>query len=70
MEVDTPSEEKVRNISEFIKVFHTNIVYLEAFTTTSTPPEEREQQEKTTMMTLERIRILNEECTKMYEEST
>jgi hypothetical protein len=36
----------------------------------STPPEEREQWEKTTMTTMESIRSLDEECTKLYEEST
>jgi hypothetical protein len=36
----------------------------------STPPEEREKWEKIAMATIERIRILDEECKKLYEEST
>jgi hypothetical protein len=43
---------------------------LEDHTTPSTPPEEREQWEKTTMTTMESIKSLDEECTKLYEEST
>jgi predicted nucleic acid-binding Zn-ribbon protein len=70
MEVDTPLEEKVTKISESIQGFRAKIVDLEAHTMPSTPPEEREQWEKTTMMTMESIRSLDEECTKLYEEST
>jgi hypothetical protein len=46
------------------------IVDLEACTMPSTPPEEREKREKTTMTTVESIKSLEEECAKLYEEST
>jgi hypothetical protein len=46
------------------------IVDLESCTTTSTPPKEREKREKKKMTTMERIRSLDEEYTKVYEEST
>jgi hypothetical protein len=70
MEVDTPLEEKVMKISESIQGFHMNIVDLEACTTPSTPLEEREKREKTSLMTVESIKSLDEECVKLYEEST
>ena len=70
MEVDTPLEYQVTNISESIQGFSAKIVDLEARTTSSTPLEEKEQWEKTSMKTVESIRSLNEECTKLYEEST
>jgi hypothetical protein len=43
---------------------------LEARTTPSTPPEEREQREKTTMTIVRAYKSLDEECVKLYEEST
>jgi len=70
MEAYAPLEEQVTNISEAIMGFHMNIVDLEAHTTLSTPPEEREQRKHTTIMTMESIKTLDEECTKPYEEST
>jgi hypothetical protein len=70
MEVDTPLEEQVSKISESIQGFCAKIVDLEAHTMPSTPPEEREQREKTTMTTMESIKSLEEECAKLYEEST
>jgi hypothetical protein len=70
MEVDTPLEEKVMKISEAIQGFCVNIVDLEVCTTPSTPPEEREKREKTIAMTVESIKSLDEECVKLYEEST
>jgi hypothetical protein len=70
MEVDASLEEKVMNISEAIQGFCAKIVDLEYRTTLSTPPEKREQREQTTIMTMESINTLDEECTKLYEEST
>jgi predicted nucleic acid-binding Zn-ribbon protein len=70
MEVDTPLEEQVSKISEAIQGFHTKIVDLEACTMPSTPLEEREKREKTTTTIVESIKSLEEECAKLYEEST
>jgi len=54
-------------ISEDIQVFHENIVDLEARTRPSTPPKGREQGEKKDMKTMERIRRMDEECTKVTD---
>ena len=69
MEVDTPLEYQVKNISEVIHGLCVKIFDLEACTTLSTPPKEREQWEKIAMTTMESIRILYEEFKKLYEES-
>jgi predicted nucleic acid-binding Zn-ribbon protein len=70
MELDTPLEEKVTKISESIKGFHTKIVDLEACTTPGTSSRERKKRDKTIATTVERIKSLDEECVKLYEEST
>jgi hypothetical protein len=69
MEVDTPLEEKVSNISESIQGFHTKMVDLEVCNMPSTPLEEREQREKKLTTTMESIKSL-EECANLYEENT
>jgi hypothetical protein len=70
MEVYSPLEYKVSNISESIHGFYAKIVDLEACTTPSTPPEEREQREKIVTKTMESIKSLVEECAKLYEKRT
>jgi hypothetical protein len=70
MEVDIPLKFQVTKKSEAIQGSIAKVVDLKARTTSSKPPQEREQREKTTMMTVERIRSLDEECTNIYEEST
>jgi uncharacterized phage infection (PIP) family protein YhgE len=70
IEENAPLEEQEKKINEAIQGFRANIVDLEAHTTPSTPLEERKQREKTTMTTVERIKSLDEECVKLYEETT
>jgi len=42
---------------------------LESCITPTTPPEEKTQREKTTITSVENIKSLDEECTKLCEES-
>jgi hypothetical protein len=70
MEVDAPLEEQVTKITEAIQGFHAKIIDLEAHQTLSTPPEERDQREKTVVTTVESIKSMDEESTKLYEGST
>jgi len=70
MEVDTPLDEKVMKINEVIQGFCMNIFDLEARTIPSMPPKEIQQREKTVVTTVESIKILEEECMKLYEERT
>jgi hypothetical protein len=70
MVVEATLEEQVSNIKEVIKGFHTRIKDLESCTTPGTPPEEKEERERTTMTTVASIKRLEEECTKLCEEST
>jgi hypothetical protein len=70
MEVDTPLEYQVKNISEVIHGLCVKIFDLEACTTLSTPPKEREQWENIAMMTVESVRNLDEEYKNLYEETT
>jgi hypothetical protein len=70
MEVNTPLEEQVTKTNEAIQGFHVKIVDLEVCTTPSTPPKEREKRENIALMIVENIKSLDEECAKLYEEST
>jgi hypothetical protein len=70
MEVDTPLEEQVSKIRKSIQGFHMKTIDLEAHTTPRMPPEEMKKREKTKTMQVESIKILEEECAKLYEEST
>ena len=65
MEVDTPIEEKVSNIDEFIQGFHLNMIELEAHAIPCTAPEEREKKEKMVNTTTKNIKSLEEEHTKL-----
>jgi hypothetical protein len=46
MELDTPLEYQVTNISESIQGFHAKIVKLETHTTPSTPPDKHDNPRK------------------------
>jgi predicted nucleic acid-binding Zn-ribbon protein len=70
MVVEATLEEQVSKIREVIKGFHTRIEDLESHTTPGTPPEEKAQRERTTMTSVASIKSLDEECTKLCEEST
>jgi hypothetical protein len=70
MIVEATMEEQVSNIGEVIKGFCTKIEDLESCTVPGTPPEEREQREKTMQTSVAKIKILEQECTRMCDEST
>jgi hypothetical protein len=70
MVVQAIMEEQVSIIYEVIKGFHTNIEDLESCTMPGTPPEKKEQREMTTKTSVENIESLDQECTKLCDEST
>jgi len=59
----------VSNIGEVIKIFRTRIENLQLHSMPGTPPKERAGRERTMMTTITNIKKLEEECTKLYEES-
>jgi hypothetical protein len=70
MVVEAMVEEQVVNISEAIKGLHMNITELEVCATPGTPLEERAQREWTVQTTVEKIKILEQECIKICDEGT
>jgi hypothetical protein len=70
MMVEYTLEEQVSNIREVIKGLCNKIKDLELCNTPGMPPEEKAQREITSMTTVENIKKLDEECTKLCEEST
>jgi hypothetical protein len=70
MEVDTPLEEQVAKTSEAIQGLHTKTTNLEAHQKRSTQPQEREKREKMMTTTIEKIKGMEVECTKLYKERT
>jgi hypothetical protein len=68
--VEATMEEQVLKIGEVIKGFPTRIEDLQLRSTPGTPPEEREGRERmTTLTTIANIKKVEEECTKICEES-
>jgi hypothetical protein len=67
--VEATMEEHVSIIGEVIKYFHRKIENLQLCTVRGTLPEEREGTKRTTMTTIENIKKLEGECTKLCEES-
>jgi hypothetical protein len=65
MEVDIPLEERFTNISEAIHKFHMKIIEFESCQTPSTPLEEREKREMTMIATMDNIRSMEVECSKL-----
>jgi hypothetical protein len=70
MEVDTPIEAHVSKLDESIQGFCLKIIELEAHTIPGTPLEEREKMEKMMNTTVENIKSLETESSKLCEEST
>jgi hypothetical protein len=70
MVVESTLEEHVSKIIEVIQGFCTRIRELEVRTTSRKPHEEKEQRERTSITSVTRIKTLDKECTKLYEEIT
>jgi hypothetical protein len=67
--VEATMEEHVSNIGEVIKGFRSKIEDFESHTVPRTPPEEREQRENLMHASFANIKILEQECTRMCDES-
>jgi len=67
--VEATMEEQVLKNCEVIKGFPMRIEDLQLRSTSGMPPEERERREKMALISIANIKKVEEECTKIYEES-
>jgi hypothetical protein len=67
--VEEPLERQVMKLAEVIQQLQQRIVDLELQTIPSTPQEEHDQREITAWSTVERIKVLTEECKQLSRRS-